>query len=336
MTADPAPMTAPLDRPRAPLGARLVGLSLNYAVLLLLLVVVVALAVVSPNFFSAANLSNLPGQWAPVGVLAIAATMVIIAGGFDMSLGATFAFAAVVAAGVGTIAPPGVAYLAALGVGAVVGVLNGLIVQYGGINPFVATLGTSFIVTGIGFTVTNAQPFYIYGTAFAFLGSGRTLGIPNSGWVLILLLVLAGLVMWKTVFGRSLYAIGGNKEAARLAGIRVGPITMTTYILSGLAAGVAGILSASTLGSGQMTSDISVLFNAITVVLIGGTSLAGGSGAIWRTAIGLAILACLGNGFNQLNLSSYLQSIITGVIVLAALGLDRVLVRGRRSGGAAA
>lgn len=315
------------------LGRKAVDLVVNYAVVVLLVVVVIGLTVVSPGFFTPLNLTNLTGQWAPIGVLAIGMTILIVAGGFDMSMGATYAFCAVTAAGVATQAPFWVAYLAAMGVGVVVGIVNGLIVHLGGITPFVATLGTSFIVTGVGFAVTDAQPFYLMDNSFSFLGTQKTLGVPNSGWVLIILLVASGLVLWKSVFGRSVYAVGGNLEAARLAGLKVGRVVIGSYVIAGLCAGVGGLLSASQLGAGQMTTDISVLFNAVTIVLIGGTSLAGGAGAIWRTAVGLAILACLGNGFNQLNLSSYVQDIITGVIVLAALGLDRMLLRARRSGG---
>ncbi|GGO60706.1 ribose ABC transporter permease [Nonomuraea cavernae] len=305
---------------------------LDHAVVALLVLIVLALAVLSPSFFTGANLANLTGQWAAVGVLAIAATYLIIAGGFDLSMGATFAFCAVVAAGVGTQYGTIPAYGAAIAVGCVVGLVNGLIVRLGGINPFVATLGTSFIITGIGFAITNAQPFYIYDGSFQWLGSGRLWTIPYSGVLLLALLVIAGLVLSKTVFGRSLYAIGGNEEASRLAGLRVDRTLITTYMISGLAAAVAGIISASQLGAGQMTTDISILFDALTVVIIGGTSLSGGVGAIWRTGIGLAILACLGNGFTQLNLSSHLQDIITGLIVLAALGLDRLLTTYRKRG----
>mgnify|MGYP001258085716 CR=1 FL=1 len=304
---------------------RLVGVLLDYGVLGFLVALMIALTVLSPTFFTSRNLSNLTGQWAPVGIMAIAATMVIIAGGFDLSMGATFVFTSVVAAWVGTEHSTVVAYAAALGLGMGIGLVNGIIIRFGGINPFVATLGTSFIVTGVGFAATDAQPFYIYDGSFSWLGSERSFGIPHAGILLIVLLVVSGLVLAGTVYGRSLYAIGGNEEAARLAGLRVQSITVSTYVLSGAAAAVAGIVAASQLGAAQMTTDIAVLFDVITVVIIGGTSLAGGSGAIWRTAVGLGILAALGNGFNQLNLGSYTQDIITGLIVLGALGVDRLL-----------
>lgn len=305
------------------------GVALDYGVVGVLAALLVMLTVLSPTFLTFRNLSNLTGQWAPVGIMAIAATMVIIAGGFDLSMGATFAFTSVVAAWAGTVSNTLYAYLAAVAIGVVIGLLNGIIIRFGGINPFVATLGTSFIVTGVGFAVTDAQPFYIYDGSFSWLGSQRSLGLPNSGILLIVLLVVSGLVLAGTVFGRSLYAVGGNEEAARLAGVKVQRAAVSTYVLSGAAAALAGIVSASQLGAAQMTTDISILFDVITVVIIGGTSLAGGAGAIWRTAVGLAILASLGNGFNQLNLGSYVQDIITGLIVLAALGMDRLLVQYR-------
>jgi ribose transport system permease protein len=335
MTIDQAAPPRPLTpAPAAPLHSRVIAALCNYAVVLLLAIVVVALAVASPSFFGFTNLTNLTGQWAAVGVLATVATIVIISGGFDMSLGATYAFCMVTAAGVAIHHSAVVAYLAALGVGLAVGLVNGVVVQGIGLNPFVATLGTSFIVTGVGFAVTDAKPYYLYSGKFDYIGTNQTYWIPNAGWVLILLMLAAGLLLWRTVYGRSVYAVGGNKEAARLAGINVGRIVVSTYVLSGLGAAVAGCLTASRLGAGQMTTDISILFSAITVVLIGGTSLAGGSGAMWRTAVGLAILACLGNGFNQLDLSTYLQNIITGCIVLLALSLDRVLLRTRGTKGA--
>ena len=187
------------------------------------------------------------------------------------------------------------------------------------VNPFIATLGSSLVISGLTLVLTGNRAMVVDFAPFQELGSGRFLGIPYSGMLLIALMVAAGCILAFTPFGQSIYAVGGNREASRLAGIRTSGIVGSTYAISGLCAGIAGVVTASQLSSAQPNLDPNLVFNVLTVVIVGGTSLVGGKGAIWRTAVGVGILATLQNGFNLLDIDAYYQNIIKGIIIIAAL-----------------
>jgi len=203
----------------------------------------------------------------------------------------------VTAAAVGRTEAPAVAFLAALGVGCAIGLANGLLVAGVRINPFIATIGTGFILGGITLVATGNVAYTVDNPGFATIGAGRWHGFPYSGMILVACLCAGGLVLARTVYGQAVYAVGGNAEASRLSGIRVGATIGSTYVLSGLSMGVAGSITASQLSSAQANINPDIVFDVITIVVVGGTSLTGGVGSMWRTAIGLGSWARSPDGF---------------------------------------
>jgi ribose transport system permease protein len=282
---------------------------------------VAAVAGRSSAFLTWDNLTNLSGQWAAAGIVAVGMTYVIIAGGLDLSIGASFSFCAVTAAQVAQSAAPEVAFLAAIGVGLAIGVVNGAVVTIAKVNPLIATLGSGLILTGLALVWTENAPIAVSDERFGLLAE-TVGGVPYAGVLLILFLVVGGVVLAKTAYGQWVYAVGGNAEAARLTGIRTNLIAGSTYAFTGLCAGVAGVIAASQLGAAQADFDPELLFDVITIVVLGGTSLTGGFGAMWRTAVGIAIIATLTNGFNLLDFDPNSQDIFKGGILIGALALD--------------
>jgi ribose transport system permease protein len=294
----------------------------TYGIVLSFVILVSAVGLWSPSYATRTNLFNLLSQWAPAGIIAVAMTFVILTGGLDLSIAAGFSLCAVTAAGVGLHADPPIAFLAALAVGLAIGLGNGLLVAGLGINPFITTVGTGFILSGIALVVTGNVAYVVQNPAFGTLGAGRWHGFPYSGMVLVFCLLIGGLVLAKTVYGQSIYAVGGNLEASRLSGIRVRTTIASAYVLSGLSMGIAGVLTASQLNSAQANIDPDIVFNVITIVVVGGTSLAGGFGSMWRTAVGLGIVATISNAFSLANVNPYYQNIVKGSIIVGALALD--------------
>jgi ribose transport system permease protein len=294
----------------------------TYGIVLAFVILVVAVAALSPGFATRTNIFNLFSQWAPAGIMAVAMTFVILTGGFDLSIASGFSLCAVTAAAVGRTEDPAVAFLAALAVGLAIGLVNGILVAGAKINPFIATIGTGFILSGIALVVTGNIAYIVDNPDFGTLGAGRWHGFPYSGMILIVCLFVGGLVLAKTVYGQSIYAVGGNAEASRLSGLRVGWTVGSTYVLSGLSMGVAGIITASQLSSAQANINPDIVFDVITVVVVGGTSLAGGIGSMWRTAVGLGIIATISNAFSLADIDPAYQNIVKGCIIIGALVLD--------------
>ncbi|MDQ1580881.1 MAG: ribose transport system permease protein [Microbacteriaceae bacterium] len=294
----------------------------TYGIVVALAILVCAVGLWTPSYATKTNIFNLSSQWAPAGIIAAAMTFVILTGGLDLSVAAGFSLCAVTAAGVGLHAAPALAFLAALTVGLAIGLGNGILVAGLGINPFITTVGTGFVLSGITLVVTGNVSYIVENPHFGTLGSGRWHGFPYAGMVLILCLCVGGLALSKTVYGESIYAVGGNLEASRLSGIRVRTTIASAYVLSGLSMGIAGILSASQLSSAQANIDPDILFNVITIVVVGGTSLAGGFGSMWRTAVGLGIVATISNAFSVANVNPNYQNIVKGSIIVGALALD--------------
>lgn len=299
----------------------------DYGVPLAALLLVVLVAIGNPAFLSPANLNNMLSQWSPAGIMAIGMTLVILAGGFDLSISAGFSFCAVVAAIIGQQAPPLVALIGAIFAGTLIGAVNAVLVSGFRINPFITTVGTGFIVNGLSLVVTKNAAFIVSNEAFGILGAGRWHGVPYSGMLLIVLLPVAGFVLSRSVYGHMIYAVGGNAEASKLSGIRTDRIVASTYLLLGAGVGLAGFISASQLSSAQANLDPRILFDVLTIVIVGGTSLGGGIGSIWRTVIGLIIIATITNGFVLLDISPFYQDIIKGLIIVGALVLDSTLQR---------
>ena len=299
----------------------------TYGVVVAFLVLVALVASASPAFLNVQNIFNLFDQWAPVGIMAVGMTYVILTRGFDLSVASGFALCAVVAAALGKAGvAPELAFLAAVGVGLTVGLLNAFLITGLNINPFIATLGTGFVLAGLPH-VTIGNPFILVeDPAYDDFGTGSWGGFPFTGLLLVGFLVLGGIVLGKTPYGRAIYAVGGNPEASRLFGIRVRLITASTYVFSGLCMGAAAVVATSQLSYSAADLDSSLVFDVIVAVVVGGTSLSGGFGAMWRTALGLAILATLENGLNLMGVEPFYKYIVKGCIIVGALGLD-VLTR---------
>ncbi|TFC19733.1 ABC transporter permease [Cryobacterium algoritolerans] len=310
-------MTAPTSIEST--GLRAARAFRSYGIVGALALLVAAITIAQPGFLAYGNLMNILSQWAPVAIMGIGMTYVVITGGFDLSVGAIYSLCAVTAAAIGRTEAPVVAFTVAILAGMIAGAANGFVVTGLRVNPFIATLGTSLIISGVTLVLTGNAAFVVDFEPFTVLGSGRLLGVPYSGMLMVALMIVAGFVLSYTPFGQSIYAVGGNAEASRLAGIRTSLVTGSSYAISGLAAGIAGVITASQLSSAQPNLNPNLVFDVLTVVIVGGTSLTGGRGAIWRTAIGVAILATLQNGFNLLDVDAYYQNIIKGVIIIAAL-----------------
>jgi len=308
----------------------------TYGIVVALVLLVLVISISHPSFLAYNNQMNILSQWTPVGLMSVGMTYVILTAGFDLSVGAVYTISAVVAAALGRTHSLALSFSTALLVALLLGLVNGLLVAYVKVNPFIATLGTSFAIGGITLVVTNNRAFVVSSASFSTLGSSRIGGVPYSGLLLLAALVLGGLGLARTIYGQKIYAVGGNPEASRLAGLNPGSVVTRAYCISGLCSGLAGIVTASQLSSAQAGLAGNVVFDVITVVVVGGTSLAGGFGAMWRTAVGLAILATLQNGFNLLNVDPHFQDIVKGIIIVGALALDSLSRRlGARGGGSA-
>ncbi|MFT3864959.1 MAG: ABC transporter permease [Solirubrobacterales bacterium] len=288
--------------------------------------VAIVLAIVAqiayPGFFAWTSVQQMLSQNAGQGLVAMGMTFVIIAAGFDLSVAAIFALGAVAYVGLGEKMSLGFAFVLVILIGMACGVANGLIITKVRVNAFVATLGTASIFSGIAYIASGSQTLSSTQSNITHLGLGKWLGMQIPVWFLIGAFVLGGILLALTVFGRSVYSVGGNREAARLAGLRVDLITLLTYVLVGAMAALAGILSASTTGIAAADEGAEITLAAIAIVIIGGTSLFGGEGAMWRTAIGLAIFAMIDHLFILMNVNTPGQLVAKGSIVIIAVAID--------------
>jgi ribose transport system permease protein len=299
-----------------------IGTLWDYGVVISFIVLFVALSIASPAFLSSRNLLNILDQSAPVGIIACAATLVIIAGGFDLSAGAIFALAGVVAAKIAVETEPILGILFGLLVALVFGIINGLLVSGFQINPFVATLATGMMIRGLAVVLTGGFLVTVQNEAYSVIGRGSLLGVKYSVWIFAAVIAVSWFTLARTSFGRHVYAIGGNPEAARLSGVRVGVIRTATFAISGAAGGLAGLIASSRVSTGQADAGSLIELTAIAAVVIGGTSISGGEGTIWRTVIGVLLLALIGNGFNMLSVEPFYQDIVKGAIIVVSVAID--------------
>lgn len=294
----------------------------DYGIVIGFAAIFVFLTVQSPVFFSVDNFRNLLFQSTAIGLIAAAGTLLLISGGFDLSVGATFALSGVVAAKTAADVPVPLALLLGVLAGLLVGVLNGVLTTVGRINPLVATLASSIVISGVAFVLTEGLLITVADPAFKKLGSGSVAEIPYQVLIWIGFALMCAVVLAFTTFGRHIYAAGGNPEAARLSGIRVNLVRTITYSLSGFAAGLAGVLATSQVATGQADAGGTLALGAVAAIVVGGTSIWGGEGAVWRTVLGVLLLAMIGNGFNLLQVDPTYQQILQGLIILSAVGVD--------------
>ena len=296
----------------------------DYGIVIVFVALFVVLSLASPVFFSRVNLLNILDQWSATLIIAVAGTLVLIAGGFDLSVGSIYAFSGVIAALTVDHLGAWGAILLGVAAGLGCGVINGILATWGRINPFIATLATSIMIGGFALVLTSGNLISVLDNGhFIVLGRSDFETIKYSVWTLLAFTLLCGYLLSRTTYGRRVYASGGNPEAARLSGVRVNLVKASTFALSGTAAGIAGVIVASRVATGQADSGgLGIALDAVAGIVIGGTSILGGAGAIWRTVLGVLLLAMIGNGFNLLNVNSTYQRIFQGAIILFAVGVD--------------
>jgi ribose/xylose/arabinose/galactoside ABC-type transport system permease subunit len=296
----------------------------RYGVLLSFIIFSV-LSLTTPGFLSLSNLTTVLRQISINGILAVGVTFVIITGGIDLSLGSTVALAGVAAAlfarqGNDALALP---LIAGISTGLVVGFVNGLIVTRGKVAPFIVTLGMMTILRGTALVVSDGRPVSNLSDAFNSIGGGDLLGIPIPILVFLAVVVVSHIILDRTVIGRYVYATGGNERAAYASGVDVDKVKMFVYVICGAFAGLAGIVLASRINTGQPNAGVSFELDAIAAAVIGGTNLSGGIGKVTGTVLGVLIIGIINNGLDLLNVTSYYQQIIKGVIIIGAVLIDR-------------
>jgi ribose transport system permease protein len=282
----------------------------------------------TPHFLTISNLLNIAEQATIIAIIAVGMTFVIITGGIDLSVGSVLAFAGVVMASVlHSGLPLPLALIVGLGAGLLCGLVNGLLITVGRLPPFIATLGMMSVARGAALMFTEGRPISGFSENFRSLATGEVLRIPAPVIIMIGVYVIAHFVLRRTKLGRYTYAIGGNEEAALLSGINVKLYKTMVYGLAGLLSGLAAILLTARLNSAQPIAGMSYELDAIAATVIGGTSLLGGEGTVVGTLIGALIMAVLRNGLNLLGVSSFIQQIVIGTVIIVAVLIDMALKR---------
>jgi len=282
----------------------------------------------TPHFLTVSNLLNVAEQATIIAIIAVGMTFVIITAGIDLSVGSVLAFAGVVMASVlhqGV--PLTVALLVGLGIGLLCGLVNGLLITIGRLPPFIATLGMMSVARGTALMFTEGRPVSGFSEGFRSLATGEVLGVPTPVIIMIVVYVTAYFILGRTKLGRYTYAIGGNEEAALLSGINVKLYKTLVYGLAGMLSGLAAILLTARLNSAQPIAGMNYELDAIAATVIGGTSLLGGEGTVLGTLIGALIMAVLRNGLNLLGVSSFIQQIVIGSVIIVAVLIDMALKR---------
>lgn len=302
----------------------------DFGIVFGLAAIMLFLALNTGTFLTGRNFINLFDQAAVVGLLAAAATLCIISGVFDLSSTATLAVSAI--SGVMLTQHFGVAagFFGALLVGALLGTITGLIVVSTKVNSFIGTLAVSIIYRGLAIVITGGAivaPLPDQLASFQTWTWPSIFGLTAGSVLMLAMTAVLGIVLWRTTFGRRIYAVGGNQEAARLSGIRTGSIHVAVFAISGLCSAMAGMILASRAGSAQPAMAIGIELTAIAAVVIGGTSIMGGQGAMWRAFVGVMILTVISNGFNLLHWDTTYQQVVTGVLILVAVAADGLFFR---------
>lgn len=296
----------------------------KYKSLIGLVLLCIVITIVTPNFLSVSNITNVFTQVSVNAIIAIGMTFVILTGGIDLSVGSTLAISSAVGASI--VKSTGNVFLAiivAAVIGIAVGLINGLLVSKGKLQAFIVTLATMTIFRGATLVFTDGTPISKLPEAFVKIGNGKLGFMPIPVIITIIIAIIAVYALSQTRFGRYLYALGGNEDASRLSGINTDKIKTLVYVVSGFASAIAGVIITSRIGSASPNAGTGFELDAIAAVVIGGTSLAGGEGTITGTLIGALIIGVLNNGLNLMNLSPFYQSIVKGLVILIAVLLDK-------------
>ncbi len=316
--------------------AALMAFVRKYLIVFIFLGMCVVLAVFSPNnsFLKPQNLINVVRQISVIGLLALGVMLCIIALGIDLSLGSVLGFSAVVTASLvqqiawkealypGFQAPAIVAVMAGISVGIILGAVNGSLIAFFRIPPFIATLGMMTIARGFAYIYSNGRPVSTLSPEFLWIGGGDISGIPVPIIVFGIVILLTHLMLNYTRFGRHVYAIGGNETAARVSGVNLGRTKVLIYAFSGLMAGLGGVVLTARVQSATPALGMGYELDAIAAAVIGGTSFAGGIGTVWGTVIGALIIGVMNNGLDLLNVSPFYQQVVKGVIIIVAIIID--------------
>lgn len=283
---------------------------------------------INPNFWTMTNLTNVARQVSILALISVGETFAILSAGIDLSVGSLLALVSVICAQ--TMLEYGVAVgiLAGILIGAVCGLINGILIAKARIPPFIATLAMLVGARGLALTLSGGLPIAGLPKSFLTIGAGYILGIPIPAIIAAIVMAIGYFILSRTAFGRNVYAVGGNEEAAMLSGINVSRVKILVYLLSGVCAGIAGVVLTSRVISGQPTlGEVQELY-AIAAVVIGGSKISGGYGGVGKTVLGVLVLGLLNNGLNLIRVSSYVQLIVIGVIIVLAVYVD--LLRSRR------
>ena len=315
----------------------------KYGIFLVFIAMLIVASILSPAFLSPTNLINVVRQMSVVGLIALGVTGVIVSAGIDLSSGSVVGLSAVVAASLaqlpdyaaayykGLNLPVFVAVLAACAVGALVGLLNGGLVAKTRIPPFIATLGTLTTIRGLAYLYTGGRPVSDLTDDYNFIGQGDFLGIPVPILILVIMAIITHVLYSQTKFGKYIYAIGGNEQAARVSGINVSKYKMLMYVYAGLLSGLAGLVVSARIGSGQSGQGVGYELDAIAAAVIGGASLsAGGIGTVAGTIVGALIIGVLNNILDLTNVSAYWQQIVKGCIIVGAVIIDQLKHHGSK------
>ena len=322
MESDGLSLAALRKLPLARLGSALrrFGIVIAFALL------VVILSLLSGSFLTVSNLLNIARQVSINAVIAAGMTFVILTGGIDLSVGSVLAVSGAVIAGLLSAGRPLLVGIGAgLAVGAALGLLDGLVITRGKVQPFIATLGMLTIGRGLTLVYTDGRPITGLPDAFVWLGAGEVSRIPVPVVIMILVSLISYGILTQTVFGRYVYAIGGNEEAARLSGVDVATHKTLVYVISGVLSAVSAVILTARLNSAQPTAGVGFELDAIAAVVLGGTTLAGGEGSVSGTLLGAFIIGVINNGLNLLNVNPFYQQVVKGAVILLAVLLDRRL-----------
>lgn len=298
----------------------------DFGVLIALFALILVIGIISPEFRTINNFLSLLRQSSINGFIAFGMTCVILTGGIDLSVGSVLALTTAFCAGfISSGMPAGLAMILSLIIGTGFGIVSGILVTKGRLQPFIATLITQIVFRGITMIYMDGKPISNLGDSFIlkFIGKGNLFGIPLPVILFILVFAVFMFVLEKTTFGRRVYATGSNAQAAKLAGVNIDKTKLITYAISGCMAALSGLILLSRLGSAQPTLGNGYELDAIAAVALGGTSMNGGRGRIWGTLVGVLIIAVLNNGMNILGISSYYQEVVKGIVILIAVLSDR-------------
>ena len=295
----------------------------NFALVFIIIAIIVVMSFVSPVFMTSKNIINIIRQISINGIIAVGMTFVILTGGIDLSVGSVVAITSVI---VGSMLQGGsnwlVACIVALLISLVFGAFNGFMIAYVGFQPFIATLATVTMGSGIALAYSDCKPFTISNESFLKIGQGYLGAIPIP-IVLLVIVVAIGLIILKTTtFGRYVFAIGGNKNAAKLSGVRTRRVELMVYVISALCASIVGLILSARISSGQPTAGEGYELDAIAATAIGGTSMTGGVGSLTGTIFGFVLLGLMTNSMNLLNINSFYQEIVKGILIIIAVFLD--------------